>query len=87
VGVVESETRRLRYEGNATHAVPRNVWRALLGGAVNINGNELAVPVQLLRRVGVVVDIDYDLFAFGEADERTWKLSVVERGRNDTLRR
>ena len=64
MSVVETKTRGLRHEGNAAHAVCRNVWRALLGGAINIDGNKLAVPVELLGRVGVVEDIDNDPFAF-----------------------
>jgi len=42
----------------------RNIGRAFLGSTININGNELAVPMELLWRVGVVVDVDNDPFAF-----------------------
>ena len=38
--------------------VRRDEGRALLGGAIHVGGHELAVPVQLLGRVGVVENID-----------------------------
>ncbi len=80
MGVVETESRWLRHKGDAAHAVGWNVRRALLSGAININGNELAVPVELLRRVGIVVNIDEDLLAFRKAHQRPGKLAIVERG-------
>ena len=87
VGVIETEARWLRHEVDAAHVTRRDVWRAFLGGAVNINGHELTVPVQLLRGVGVIIDVDDDPLTFGEAEEGPRKLSVVEGGRDNVLRR
>ena len=87
VGVVEAETRRLRHEGDAAHAVRRNEGRAFLGRAVDLARNHLAVPVHQLGRVGVVVDIDDDALAFLEAQQRPRKLAVVERRRDDMVGR
>ena len=87
VRVIEAEPRWLRNEVYAAHAMRRDIWRAFLGGAVNIDGHELAMPVQLFRGVSVIIDIDDDPLTLGEADERTRKLSIVERGRDDVLGR
>src|SRR3974377_215529 len=40
-----------------------------------------------LRRVGVIVDIDEDLLAFFEAQQRAWELAVVKRRRDNMFRR
>ena len=45
------------------------------------------MPVHQLRRVGVVVNIDDDPLPFLEAQQRSRKLAVIERGRDDVLRR
>jgi hypothetical protein len=44
------------------------------------------VPVQLLRRIGVVVDIDNDLLSLLEAQQRPRKLTVIGVGGNDAIR-
>ena len=87
VGVVEAETRRLRHIDDAAHPVGGNVGRSLLGSAVDIGRNELAVPVQLLRRIGVVVDIYNDTLAFHQTHHRSGKLTIVECRRHNVLRR
>ena len=87
MGVVEAEARRLRHKGHAAHAVRGNVGRSLLGRAVDVDRNELAVPVQLLRRIGVVVDIDNDPLAFHKTQQRSGKLTVIECRRHNVLRR
>ena len=66
VGVVEAIARRLRHEGDATLAARGDEWRALFGGAINVDGYELSVPVQLLGRVSVVEDVDGDALTFFE---------------------
>ena len=49
--------------------------------------NELAVPVELLGRVGVVVDVDGDGLAFFEAQQRPGELAVVGGGGDDAVGR
>ena len=71
MGVIETEARRLRHIGDAAHPVGGNVGRSLLGSAVDIGRNELAVPVQLLRRISVVIDINNDTLAFRETHHRS----------------
>jgi hypothetical protein len=79
VGVIETIAGRLGDEADASASVRRNKRRALLGGAIDVGGDELAVPVQLLRRVGLIVDIDGDLLAFFKASRGpgNWPLYVV----------
>ena len=60
-------------------AVRRDERRALFGGAVDVGRHGLTVPVQLLGRVGVVVDVDDDRAALTQPQERARKLPVVER--------
>jgi hypothetical protein len=45
------------------------------------------MPVQLLGRIGVVVDIDNDLLTFLEAQQGAGKLPVIDGGGNDAIRR
>ncbi len=45
------------------------------------------MPVQLLGRVGVVVDIDDSPLAFLEAEQRTRKLAIISGGGDDAVRR
>lgn len=77
VGVIEAEARGLGNERNSPDAVGRDEWRSFFGGAIDVGRNELTVPVQLLGRVGVVVDIDGDLLTFFQAEEGAGKLPVV----------
>ena len=65
VAVIEAEPRRSRDELDPTHAVCGNEGRTFLGGAVNLRRNELTVPMKLLGRVGIVVNIDSHALAFG----------------------
>ena len=87
VRVVEAEARWTRGERDAPMAVCRYERRALFGGAVDVDRHGLAVPVQLLGRVGVVVDIERDRPAFAQSNHGTGELAVVQRGRDDAVRR
>src|SRR5262245_59595390 len=57
----------------------KNIWSAFLGSDVNIDRNKLAVPVQLLRRVGVIVDVANNPLPLREPHERPWKVAVIKR--------
>jgi hypothetical protein len=83
---IESQSRRPRREGNTAHAMCRNERCSLLGGSVNVNRQRLSMPVQLLRRIGIVVDIDDDLFALLEAQQGSRKLPVINGGGDDVVR-
>jgi hypothetical protein len=84
--VVEAQARGPGREGLAAHAVRRDVGRALLGGAVDDVGQELAVPVQLLGRVRVVVDVDDALPAFLEAHQRSGEAAIIGGRREEEFR-
>ncbi len=86
VRVIESQSPRPGREGDAAHAMRRNKGGSFFRCAVHIDRYVLAVPVQLFGNVGVVMDIDNDLLAFPEAQQRPGKLSVIRRGRNDAVR-
>ena len=55
--------------------------------AVNIGRDDLTVPVELLGRVGVVVNLYRDRSAFFEPQERSGELAVVGDCGDDVLRR
>ena len=63
VRVIEAKARWPRLEGDAAAAVRWDEWRALFGCSVYFGRHELSMPVQLLRRVRVVMDLDRDCSA------------------------
>ena len=65
----------------------RNERRAFFRGAIDIGGNKLPMPMQLLGRVGLVVNVDSDWFTFLEAEQRPRELAVVSSRGNDAFRR
>ena len=65
----------------------RHKRRAFLGSPVHVAGDHLPVPVDQLRRVGVVVNIDDDPLPFLEAQQRSGELAVIEGARDDMVRR
>ena len=46
-------------------------------GAIDVRGDELTMPVDELRRIGVVKDLDRDWLAFSQTDQRSWDLAIV----------
>jgi len=60
---------------------------AFLRRAIDVARDDLAVPVNELGHIGVVVDIDDRALAFLEPQQRARKLAVVERRRDDVIRR
>ena len=83
--VIEAEASGLRYEGDAPHPMWRDEGRALHCGAVDVARDHLAVPVNEIRHVGIVVDIEHGSLPLLEAQQRAWKLAVVERRRHDVI--
>ena len=45
------------------------------------------MPVQLLRGVGVVVDVNRHALAFFKPEKRAWELAVIGGDRNDSVGR
>ena len=43
------------------------------------------MPVNELRRIGIVVNIDNDALPFLEAQQRSGELAVIERRRNNVV--
>src|SRR5258708_32705554 len=85
VRVIKTEARRTGYECNPPLTVGGNIGRALLGSSVHIGWHFLTVPVQLLRRIRVVKDVDSYLAPLFEAKQRSRKLPVGGNQRNDSL--
>src|SRR5437660_605093 len=77
VGVIEPQASRSGLEHNAPLAMRRNKWRSLLGGAVHVGRDLLAMPVQLLRRIAVVEHVHRDLLTFFEPKQWPRELSIV----------
>lgn len=67
MGVIKAAPRWARREGDAPRAMGRDERRALFRGPVYVSRQELPVPMQLFRRVGVVVDIDNDALSLRQA--------------------
>src|SRR5215831_8555251 len=82
MGVIEPEPRRTWRKRDAARAMRRNEGRPLFRGPIHIRGHELTVPMKLLRRVGIVVDVDDDALAFGQPNQGARKLAIVECGRD-----
>src|SRR5262245_21723045 len=80
VRMIEAQTARFGCESNTPLAMSRNVRCPFLGGAVDIGRDYLAVPMQLLRRVGLIETIYRALAAFFKADQRSGELTVVGDG-------
>jgi hypothetical protein len=78
--MIEAEARRLRHEGDSVHAASRHEGRAFLRRPIDVARDHLPMPMHEFGHVGVVVDVDYRALSFLEADERPWKLAVIERG-------
>src|SRR5580698_6637276 len=87
MAVVEVVARRPGNEPDAAAAPRGNERSALLGSAIYVGGNELPVPMQLLRRVGLIVDVDGDRAPFLEAEQRTGELAVVGGSRENAIGR
>lgn len=67
--MVKAEPRRIRGENNAPHSVSWNVWGAFFGCAIDLSGNILAVPVQLLGCVGFIENSDGNMLPFPEPQQ------------------
>jgi hypothetical protein len=85
VGVIETDAGGSRCELNAARAVGGDVGGAFFGCAVDVDRNELAVPMELLRGVGVVVNVYGDGLALLEAEERAGELAVIGGGGDDAI--
>src|SRR5580704_3781528 len=85
--VVKAKTRRPRHKRNSPAAMRWDEGRTLFSRSVDIRRDELSMPVELLRRIRVVANVDRDPFSFLQAKQRTGKLSVVVGDRDDSIRR
>src|SRR5208282_3000684 len=87
VGVIEAETSRSWREHDAPQAMRGNVRRSLLGGAIHVGRDILAMPVQLLGRIAIVEHVHDDLPAFCEPEQWARKMPVVGNEGNDAVGR
>ncbi len=76
VGVIPAAAGGAGSELEAAPAVRRDEGRAFFFGAVHLGRNEHAVPVDQLRRVGVVDDIDRDRLALAHAQNRAGRVPL-----------
>ena len=74
-----------RREFVAAASVRRNGGRAFFLGAVDFGGNEQAVPVDDLGRIGLVDDVDGDGLALLHAQDRARRRAVVADGGEDPV--
>lgn len=58
----------------------RNIRRALFGGAIDIDGDLLPVPVKLLGNICIVVNIHRQPLAFMQSQQGSGKLPVIGGG-------
>src|SRR6266481_3673599 len=65
----------------------RNKWCSLLGGSVHVGRDLLTMPMQLLRRIGVIEHVHRDLLTFLEPKQWPGELFIVGSDGNDTLGR
>jgi hypothetical protein len=87
MGVIEAKARWTWRERDAPFSMSRYEWRALLGRSVNVDSDSLTMPMELLGRIGVVVNLDGRLTTFFEAQKRPGKLPVVSNGGDYSLGR
>src|SRR5207237_6668357 len=87
VSVIEPQACRPGREHNAPLAMGRNKRRSFLGGAVHVGRDLLTMPMQLLRRIGVVEHVHRDLLTFFEPKQWPGELSIVRSDGNDSLGR
>jgi hypothetical protein len=86
VGVVEAIPGRLWDERDAAASVRGNERRAFFRGAIDIGRKKLPMPMQLLGRVRLIVNVDRDLFAFFEAEQWPRELTVIGSRGEDAIR-
>src|SRR5712692_10976619 len=77
VCVIETETGRSRSEHDTAHSVRRDEGRPFFRRAIHVRRNKLSVPVQLLRSVRVVVNVNDNLMHFFEQKQRYGEMKVV----------
>ena len=68
---------------NVPAAMGGNERGAFLFGAVDVGGNQHAMPVHQLRSIGIVDDVDGGGLAFAHSKERAWGATVVADGGED----
>src|ERR1700740_2822773 len=83
VCVIKANPGRAWSERDSPHSVRGNEGRALFGSSIDISGNRLSVPVELLRRVRVVKDVHDDRHTFLESQKWAGELSIVSSRGND----
>ena len=86
VSVIEAQASRSGREHNAPLAMRRNKRRSLLRGSVHVGRDLLTMPMQLLRRIGVVEHVHRDLLTFLEPKQWPRELPIVGSDGNDSLR-
>src|SRR6266478_26121 len=84
--VIEAKTGGTRSEHNPSHPVRRDERCPFFRRAIHIRGNELSMPMQLLRGVRIVVYFHRNRLAIFEAQQRSWELTVVRDCRHNAFR-
>jgi hypothetical protein len=77
MGVVPAAARRAGSELDAAAAMRRDKRRTLLLSAIHFRRNQHAMPVDEFRGIGVVDDVDSNLFPLAHAQHRSRSRPVV----------
>src|SRR5208282_1299754 len=85
--MIETKSGGFRYERETLHSVRGYERRAFLCCAVDIARYYQTMHMDELGRVRFIVDLDDDAPALPETQQRSRKLAVVERGRDNVIRR
>src|SRR6266481_9392143 len=86
MSVVEAIPGRPGNKRNAAAPMGGDEGSAFFGLAIDIRGNRLPVPMQLLRRVRLVVNVDGYLLTLCEAKQGPRTLAIVGGRGNDAIR-
>lgn len=81
--MVPAATERARGELEASPSTRGNEWRTLFLGAVDVGGDEHAVPMDKLRSIGIIDDLDADPLTRAHAEYGAGGGAVVTDGREN----
>jgi len=77
MGVIETNPCRLEDKGDLAHTLGWHEWRAFLRSSVDLARYSLSMPVDQLRCIRIIINVDYDSLPFLEAHERPRELAIV----------
>ena len=85
--MIEAQSRGPRFERNSPAAVRRNKWSTFLRRSIDVGRKKLPVPVQLLRGVRLISNVDRNALAFFQTQRQPRELTVIRSDGNNMIRR